>query len=32
MIWDEKAKKMREVEVLMIFHRYDTKPILLTIP
>jgi hypothetical protein len=23
---------MREIDALMIFHKYDTKPILLTIP
>ena len=31
-IYDEKSKKRREIDVLQIFHKFDTKPIMITAP
>lgn len=29
-IWDDMLSKQREIDVLMIFHKFDSKPIFLT--
>lgn len=31
-LWDSATQSNRDVDVLMMFHKYDTQPFLLTLP